>query len=219
MVKCLENTKCEATRENLDKLLKLVSNTVSSYKQALYYEAYFYVKDDILNWGHKDCIDPIYWNMFDTIHLVNGQFQYVEETSVKEKPKNNFNYYGFEADFEGEILKEVQEKRGINYLGYFIGKNGTYYPCLWNLFGKVWKTSVKDEFKDIYNLKPIKKEWYENPDNFPCLITNGKIVEKAERFDSITQRFYFRNVMYSNISNGWRPLTKEEVLSLLIKEE
>lgn len=207
MVKSLENTKCKATQENLDKLLKLVGNTISSYKQALYYEAYFYVKDNILNWGHKDCIDPAYWNNFTTIHLVDGQFQYIEETVIKEKPKNNFEEYGFKADFEGEILKEVD--------GYYIGwANVLEYgieSCKWSKSG--------DTNYSVYNLKPIKTEWYENPDNFPCVIISLKTNKPhiAYTYNHLEEKI--KQETFSTNPDKFRPATKEEVLSLLVKEE
>lgn len=200
MVKCLENTKCEATQENLDKLLSITKNIEDNIKNALKYDAYFYVKDDILNWGHKNCIDPTYWDSFYTIHLVNGQFQYVEETSVKEKPKNNFKNYGFEADFEGEILKKV----GDYYIGYITRDYCTIIDST------KWDLNGNDVDIQEYHLKPIKKEWYENPDNFPCIVYSTKLNEYI---------VLDMPLVPLKLNDKFRPATKEEVLSLLIKEE
>jgi len=65
------------------------------------------------------------------------------------------------------------------------------------------------------NLFKSKPKWYEDENNFPALIIDKDgTMEKAQRFDKDRQRFYFRNHFYSNICNGWRLATKEEVEGL-----
>lgn len=63
--------------------------------------------------------------------------------------KNNFKDYGFEADFEGEILKEV----GNYYIGYIKNINGYIYSTKWDKKGYGWNTD-----NTIYDLSPTKKE-------------------------------------------------------------
>ena len=190
----LNNTWCEATEENVDKLLKrkvsfwelgCISNYIGKYKYVnIYskdnrYEAKFRKKDIS---GSE-------------IHLVNGEFQYVEI-----KPKNNFKDYGFEADFEGEILKEYENQ----FVGMVYQNEGNF-GCSWNKKGKCLQTKGFG-YIDM-NLKPIKKEWYENPDNFPCLcidyFDNPIVVFSKEEYDKCPRL---------------RLATKEEVLALLVKE-
>ena len=83
---------------------------------------------------------------------------------------NNFKDYGFEADFEGKILSDIENY----YIGYYI-ETYTYFkekqkiPTFWNKnTGNCYKGAGVSNSK--FSLKPIKKEWYENPDNFPCLV-------------------------------------------------
>ena len=62
---------------------------------------------------------------------------------------NNFKDYGFTADFEGEILKELDG----TYLGYVVTKDNTPM-CRWNEFGI---ECVNEESTGVsYNLIPIK---------------------------------------------------------------
>lgn len=77
---------------------------------------------------------------------------------------NNFEEYGFTGNFEGEILKVINDK----YIGYvrlddevftFWDKNGFCY--------EVGSTHTHKWHK--HKLTLIKKEWHENTDNFPCL--------------------------------------------------
>ena len=115
--------------------------------------------------------------------------------------KNNFKDYGFEADFEGEILKQIGDiLYGVVYVEYF----GRSVVCEWNTKGKVISKYKIDE--KAFELKPIKKEWYENPDNFPCLI------KKNDWFMSVDNNEDYQYY----IMDGYTLATKEEVLALLV---
>ena len=149
----LNNTWCEATEENYNALIRLgykdeYYSTFKDRKEAYHPEILFIYIDLEIDSGSYS-----FSKGSKQIKLINGEFQYVET-----KPKNNFKEYGFEADFEGEILKEVKELKGIEYLGYFVGGNKTYYPCIWTKSGRIWKTSVSEKDRELYNLKPIKEE-------------------------------------------------------------
>lgn len=141
---------------------------------------------------------------------------------VVKKKLNNFKDYGFEADFEGEILKEVKEKNGIEYLGYFIGNNKTYYPCIWTKSGRTWKTSVSEKDRNLYNLKPIKKEWYENNQNVWKIIsideTLGIFKSYSKENETIIYISLVNNIEYIIHTSKCRPATQKEILSLLVKE-
>lgn len=124
---------------------------------------------------------------------------------------NNFKDYGFEADFEGEILKEVKDCRNQKYyIGYSIDiREGLGYP-----YPKAWLSSgacIDDDNNIVedFSLKPIKKEWYENPDNFPCLVFSSKINDFM---------VLDRPLVPLKLNDEFRPVTKEEVLTLLVKE-
>ena len=186
----LNNTWCEATEENVDKLLKrkvsfwelgCVSNYIGEYKYVnIYSKGNRYEARFCKNISGAE------------IHLVNGEFQYVES-----KPKNNFKDYGFTANFEGEILKKI----GDYYVGY-VGRDSCTI-----IDSTKWDLKGNDVDIQEYHLKPIKKEWYENPDNFPCLCIdsydNPIIIFSKEEYDKCPRL---------------RPATKEEVLALLVKE-
>ena len=124
---------------------------------------------------------------------------------------NNFKDYGFEADFEGEICFE-------NHNGFYIGYVNK--PV-----GKIIKQWSKNDgncfcmegYDDRqYDLKPIKKEWYENPNNFPCIIIQPNCTGDTTIEDDF---LILRNIDdYNNFGGVYRHATKEEVLSLLVKE-
>lgn len=142
-------------------------------------------------------------------HLVDGQFQYVKETIVKEKPKNNFKEYGFEADFEGEILIVKDDK----YFG--IAKSNESEGWVAN----GWKKDGTCLYDYVSHLKPIKKEWYKNPDNFPCIVISLKTNKPhiAYSYNHLEEKI--KQETFSANPDKFRPATKEEVLSLLIKED
>ena len=143
----------------------------------------------------------------------------LENTKCKdteEKPKNNSKVYGFVADFEVQILAVKDDKYfGISKMNESEG---------WVANG--WKKDGTCLYDDVSHLKPIIKEWYENPDNFPSLVVddNKKIlyVNKYQYtkennthwviYEKMGEEIYSLNLEY------FRPATKEEVLALLVKE-
>lgn len=137
---------------------------------------------------------------------------------------NNFKEYGFEADFEGAILSDIEDY----YIGYYVES----YPCIkekqkiptfWNKnTGNCYAGAGVSNSK--YTLKPIKKEWYFNKDNFEAY--KGKIIinkyGNIRMIQSIDDNKVstFEQNMYHDILKveEWRPATKDEVLSLLVEE-
>lgn len=141
---------------------------------------------------------------------------YKEDTEYrlkqKEKPKNNFKEYGFEADFEGEIL-------GVRHgymLGWFREPNGKIFHGMWDENGYNKCSSVGNAIYDT--IKPIKKEWFENPDNFPCMLYKNSTnkLHLAYLYNETEKNLKFES--FSDAIYKYRPATKEEVLSLLVKE-
>lgn len=175
--------------------------------------------DNPNSYGYFEFIDKTCFSLRDDKKVTYSSFKWYIDHNYKIlslddlviKPKNNFKDYGFEADFEGEILKEVD---GV-YLGYVIDSG--YLEML-----KIYKSgsAYGNGTKGKYNLKPIKKEWYENPDNFPCVvyhiydnsfhIATDTTINEDSRLIKIYDKYRPCDV--------FRPATKEEVLSLLVKE-
>lgn len=134
---------------------------------------------------------------------------------------NNFKDYGFEADFEGEILSDIEDY----YIGYYIEtypcvKEKQKIPTFWNKYtGNCYAGAGVSNSK--YTLKLIKKEWYENPDNI------GKAIIIEEERLAILKGGINRTVVCIDIQHNaelsinvekCRPATKEEALALLVKE-
>ena len=117
------------------------------------------------------------------------------------KKINNFEGYGFKADFRGEILREVNNM----FIGYII-QDGCIFPAMWA------KNGIEESIRHSeFNLTPIKKEWYEREENFPCIMFNEK-----------TKYFFVLNNISAWIScfknaSSYRPATQEEINSLIIK--
>ena len=122
--------------------------------------------------------------------------------------KNNFEEYGFAGNFEGEILKVIDG----NYIGYY--KDLGIIPTKWHEDGLCFEEEDSD-----YNLTPIKKEWYEKEDNFPCLvkILDDRNDEDKEYFDVLGNINAYKAIEGNPVIFCLRPATKEELLSLLVE--
>ena len=118
------------------------------------------------------------------------------EDILEEEQLNNFKDYGFEADFAGEILKEVYGY----YIGYTISNDHKIVD------EERWRKDgicLSSEF----HLKPIKKEWYED--------------DKYNNIKLLIQRAY-RDGYYDganirkqpNPENTYQNIKEEEILSL-----
>ncbi len=112
---------------------------------------------------------------------------------------NNFEEYGFKADFEGEILGE---RHGF-YIGWFKTPTDKIFHGFWDKeTGHNQCASVGNAIYDT--ITPLKKEWYEDESNFPEIVTNSYgTIGLAIGFDKDKQRLLFRNERYSNICNNW----------------
>ena len=153
------------------------------------------------------------------------------EDILEEEQLNNFKDYGFEADFGGEILKEIDGWL-FGYIKNFetTGSDNEIYlenvACQWyKKNGGVIHNSVTNK---KYNLTPIKKEWYE------CEDMVGKIVSydcfnytKLGIFKSYNAGDELEWVNIVTLSGvtikqkiaKCRPATKEEVLSIYYKDK
>lgn len=123
---------------------------------------------------------------------------------------NNFEDYGFKAGFRGEILRKTNHNI---YIGYIVEGKDIEYAIEWNCKGD---NLLNSRFSKNYNLTPIKKQWYENTDNFPCIVMQVNCVDS---YEIDCGHLVFRNIDdFNKFGGDYRFLTKEEVLSLLIKE-
>lgn len=81
----------------------------------------------------------------------------ISDTLSPQKPINNFEEYGFTADFEGEILKEIEGK----YVGYCKIEGRFHLSCTWTTEGKCYygaKDSLGEGLCNQYTLIPIVPE-------------------------------------------------------------
>lgn len=143
---------------------------------------------------------------------------YFNEFCLENVLENNFEEYGFTGDFDGEIFKEIDSVfYGIVYSEYF-ERN---IVCEWDSYGNVISNYKIDG--DYYKLTPIKKEWYENPDNFPCLVIYDD--KEIKLMGSYSETSKFRTEPCLLTAEGWvyyslskcRLATEEEALKLVKK--
>ena len=120
---------------------------------------------------------------------------------------NNFKDYGFEADFEGEILKEVDGR----FVGYVTQKYDVpVFSGYWDSQGNF--TSGRIKYRE-YNLKPITQKWYEDEDVIGKMVWCFDLCRIAEVDRIAGDKVFIKGGGYYLIKDV-RPATKEEVLSL-----
>lgn len=131
-----------------------------------------------------------------------------------------FAKYGFKKpDFECGILGKVEK----SIIGWRKANN--------NIAATKWSEKGINAYGRIYNLTPLKKEWWEVKDSFEIAVkqiksTNdytdkdGKVQIMEKYTDKLGNPLYRSN--YCIIPTQWlkcyRPATKEEVLKLVIGE-
>lgn len=232
----LNNCWCEATEENYIKLVELgykisesqsIFNTFSKIK-----EDDEYLDNDILGICHNTFIwtDNNDKKGYRQIHLVNGEFEYVEEIKesrhdVDVSKECQFKKYGFQKpDFECEIFKKIG-KYVFGYLKTNDWSDNEYISCSWDENGVLnsdfIEEGIYEELGDVYKLKPIKKEWYEDENIKDKLIINkyGE-VRKVQYISNGKVATHQSNLYKDAIKvDGWRLATKEEILNLLVEED
>ena len=118
--------------------------------------------------------------------------------------KNNFEEYGFTADFKGEIFFEDNAR-------LLIGKLDDNTACFWDSINGHCFEIYTNKRVSMYDLTPIEKEWYEKEENFPCVIFN-----KKTKMLCVINNIFDWNSSFENTSK-YRPATKEDLLSLLVE--
>ena len=104
--------------------------------------------------------------------------------------------------FECELLKVVEDI----IIGWYLHSN-IVYACGWKLDGTDLSLHEK-------HLTPIKKPWFEYPENFPALI----YCSEYERFEIALNIEHLLTDEYV-VSEHIRLATKEEVVSLYWKDK
>lgn len=147
-----------------------------------------------------------------------------EEIKQENTSKNNFKEYGFEADFEGEIYEKYEVFDMEFFTGYVWEKPKEDYPnkrlLTWTKEGEPIHYHIAEEEQiRPYILNPIKKPWYETPNQFRLIM-----IRKSNGW--YPNIFYSEDYLEVGISNMettegkiWRYATKEEIYSLYQGEE
>ncbi len=87
-------------------------------------------------------------NKWDKLKYVSYDMNWlIHEKENLDRFKNNFKDYGFTADFEGEIFKEI----GNQYIGYCKSSND-------NIISTIWDKKGNSIHNTAYNLTPYNKE-------------------------------------------------------------
>lgn len=140
------------------------------------------------------------------------------------KPKNNFKDYGFEADFKGHIYEFLDPY----YIGYIIDKhNKRQLVRFWNIKGQCFNplvtrpNEINKSQDSCFNLKPIKKEWYEQESKFEdykgkLIINRYGNVRKIQSIDLVKVSTAEQNMYHDTLKvQEWRLVTKEEINDLI----
>lgn len=185
---------------------------------------HWFILSNEINEKHKDILDAYLkdnsveiedYSNFCKSWLNSDDFikYYNENNKYRLKPKNNFKDYGFEADFEGEILIVKDDK--------YFGISKSTESDGWVANG--WKKDGTCLNDYVSHLKPIKKEWYEGHDNIGKLISVNGTLHIFKEYDEDNKVVIYislvNNLEYIIHASDCRPATKEEVITLLIKEE
>lgn len=181
---------------------------------------YLYITSSRLQWGkYQDCFelaDEKEVSAEEFIKTKGFTENITEEIKQENIPKNNFKEFGFEADFEGEILKEIYDHNNKKYyIGYSIDvrKEISFpYPKTWTEDGKCWNDD--DINMEDFDLTHIKKPWYETPNQFKVMMLKEDLGWYPNIFYSEDYLKAGINEMKVTEGKEWRYASKEEIYSL-----
>lgn len=120
---------------------------------------------------------------------------------------------------EGKYAKLIHKKHK-NILDIYLKDNNVAIEYEYPVNNELKWHNINCDWLSIYNETTnyrIKiKEWYENTDNFPCIVMQ---VNNVDNYAIGCGYLIFRDINdYDRFGGDYRFPTKEEVLSLLIKE-
>ena len=159
-----------------------------------------------------DCFNNKVWENVEWVEEKESKPE-LEQTISEESTEsfvNNFEQYGFKGNFDGEILKELDDK----LIGCIL-ENGKVYAMEWYKNGD---NSANASYHRIhyskYNLTPIVKEWYEE-DYWIFVKDRGE--NSYPNSPQKKFKFAWTEGMCKNLrESGWR-LASDEELELMSK--
>lgn len=113
-----------------------------------------------------------------------------------EKPDFECGFYDVVEVYKDKFMIFGKVKNGV----------GQWITMEWQLDSHILGKAIVADF----NLTPIKKKWHEDESNFPCVM-----------YDERYKGFFVcegRDIQLHTLDR-FRPATKEEILSLLVKED
>lgn len=215
--KNLEYVYCKTTEENYKKLVEVVfekSTFLVGWEAFGTKWGYIAISDQcrIMCGVTKEYIEE--HPEYKEIHLVDGEFEFVAD---EQKQECQFAKYGFEVpkDIEEDEIVLLGKDSKNTILGTVAG-----LAFCWRE-GKAYR--LRNDFKRVsgFDLTPIKKPWYEDENNFPCLVKWIDVDNKTV-FDVV--KSYSDGKLKGNVDEYFFPSmielpTKEEVLSLFKEEK
>lgn len=191
------------TKEKRIKLLKDLSSCYDDTESMIELVEDYYLEDmdKLLDSQRCNLIDDYMIGMYNGMILFKSiidnkepDFQNISHnlTPIKKEwyegeHKDSFTKNGFETPigWEGEILKEYDN----NFVGGAIATRHDKEESV----SVVWdKEGIVKNGNPRYNLTPIKKAWYEDESNFPCIVVdannNMEICSNIDYFNSVFKK-------------------------------
>lgn len=182
------NTYCEASELHFSKTIQKYGKKFRFNKAGKYigfnYTSYFtffrgyknykqiHYNTDINEWLYTE--EKEHGNISTNITTIHTSGDSGLPENNSQEKLNNFEDFGFTADFEGDIFfKDANDIHiGVVLHDMSFNGDGSPYPPIahiWDNNGKAYEIVNKEcTRKKLYDLTPIKKEWNEYPENFPC---------------------------------------------------
>lgn len=141
------------------------------------------------------------WNKLK--HISYDMNWLIHEKEKLYRLKNNFKDYEFTAEFEGEILKEIDNQ----YIGYYKSTNE-------NIITTIWDKKGNSIHNTEYNLTPYNKEWFETDTHWIMTKENNTSFNPKRKFKIV----WTEEMKNSFKESGWRFATTEEIKHLKLKD-
>ena len=142
-------------------------------------------------------------NKWDELKYVSYDMNWlIHKKENLDRSKNNFKDYGFTADFDGEILKEIDNQ----YIGYYKRPND-------NIISTIWDKKGNSIHNTVYNLIP-NKEWFETDTHWIMTKENNTNFSPKRKFKMV----WTEEMKNSLKETGWRFATIEEIKHLKLED-
>ena len=140
---------------------------------------------------------------WDKLKYVSYDMDWLIHGENLDRSKNNFKDYGFTADFEGEILKEIDNQ----YIGYYKSSND-------NIISTIWDKKGNSIHNTAYNLTPYNKEWFETDTHWIMTKENNTNFSPKRKFKMV----WTEEMKNSLKESGWRFATTDEIKHLKLAD-